>query len=79
MLFVHQVVAGAEGHQVGVVGRCRDGDGARAADVGVAQLVGEELQFVGSETVVIPQDVIVGGTTGSLRGGTGQNTLQTLH
>lgn len=25
MFFVHQMVAGAEGHQVGVVGRCRDG------------------------------------------------------
>ena len=34
----------------------------------MAQLVSEELQFIGSEAVVIPQDVVVGGTTGSLRG-----------
>jgi len=67
VVFVHQVVAGSEGHQPGVVGRRRDGDGARAADVGVAQLVGEELQLVGGETVVVPQDVVVGRTTGSLR------------
>ena len=67
MVFVHQVIAGSESHQPGVVGRSGDGDGAGAADVGVAQLVGEELQLVSSEAVVIPQDVVVGGTTGSLR------------
>lgn len=67
MVFVHQVVAGSESHQPGVVGRRWDGDGARAADVSVAQLVGEELQFIGSETVVVPQDVVVGRATGSLR------------
>lgn len=33
----------------------------------MAELVGEELQFIRRETVVIPQDVVVGGTTGSLR------------
>ena len=43
VLLVHQVVACTEGHQVGVVGRCRDGDRAGAAHVGVAQLVGEHL------------------------------------
>lgn len=32
----------------------------------MAQLVGKELQFIGRETVVIPQDVVVGGATGSL-------------
>lgn len=73
MIFVHQVVAGSEGHQPGVVGRCGDGDRARAADIGVAQLVGEELQFVGSEAVVIPQDMVVGRTAGSLRGGRDNN------
>lgn len=45
---------------MGVVGRRRDGDGARAADVGVAQLVGEELELVTTETVVIPQNMVVG-------------------
>lgn len=67
VIFVHQVVACSESHQSGVVGRRRDGDGAGAADVGVAQLVGEELQLVRSETVVVPEDVVVGGTAGSLR------------
>lgn len=43
VVFVHQVVTSAEGHQPGVVGRGRDGDGACAADVGVAQLISEEL------------------------------------
>lgn len=60
MFFVNQVVAGAEGHQVGVVSWRRDGDGACAADVGVAQLVGEELELVAGETVVVPQNVVVG-------------------
>lgn len=67
VIFVHQVVACSESHQPGVVRRRRDGDGASAADVSVAQLVGEELQLISGETVVIPQDVVVGGTTGSLR------------
>lgn len=67
VIFVHQVVACSESHQPGVVRRRRDGDGASAADVSVAQLVGEELQLIGGETVVIPKDVVVGGTTGSLR------------
>lgn len=50
MVFVHQMVSGAESHQPGVVGGRRDGDGARAADVRVAELVGEELQLIGRET-----------------------------
>lgn len=68
VFFVHQVVTGAERHQVGVVGRCRDGDGARAAHVRVAQLVGEQLELVAAEAVVVPQDVVVGGAAGALRG-----------
>ena len=49
MLLLHQMVAGSEGHQVGVVGRGRDGDGPGAPDVGVAQLVGQLLQLVSLE------------------------------
>ena len=60
MFFVHQVVTGAEGHQVGVVGWRGDGDRAGAADVGVAQLVGEQLKLVSREAVVVPQDVVMG-------------------
>ena len=66
MLFLHQVVPGPEGHQVGVVGRGGDGDGPGAPDVGVAQLVGQLLQLVSVEMVIIPEDVIVAGTRGSL-------------
>lgn len=54
---------------MGVVGRCRDGDGARAADVGVTQLVGEKLELICSETVVVPQNVVVGRPTRTLEGG----------
>ena len=73
MLFVDQVVAGTEGHQVGVVGRCWDGDGARATHVGVAQLVGEELELVSGEAVVVPQHVVVGRPARTLGGGSRVN------
>lgn len=68
MLLVDQVVASAKGHQVRVVGGGRDGDGARAANVGVAQLVGEQLKLIGREAVVVPQHVIMGRTAGALLG-----------
>lgn len=43
MLLVYQVVACSECHKVGIIGRCRNGDRAGAAHVGVAQLVCEHL------------------------------------
>ena len=49
-----------------VVGRGGDGDGPGAPDVGVAQLVGQLLQLVSVEMVIIPEDVIVAGTRCSL-------------
>lgn len=67
MFFVHQVVPGPEGHQVGVVCWRRDGHGACAAHVGVTQLVGEDLQLIGRETIVIPKHVIVGRPACSLK------------
>ena len=63
-----EVVASSKGHQMSVVGRSRIGDGASAAYVRVAQLVGETLELICRETVVVPQDVIVRGSTCSLRG-----------
>ena len=75
MVFVHQVVACAEGHQPGVVGGRGDGHGAGAAHVGVAQLVGEQLQLVRREAVVVPQDVVVGGPARALRGERGSSGL----
>ena len=59
VLLLHQMVAGSEGHQVGVVSRGRDGDGPGAPDVGVAQLVGQLLQLVSIEMIIIPEDVVV--------------------
>ena len=37
----------------------------------MAQLIGEELQIVGTKVAVVPDDVVVGGTTGALDGGMG--------
>lgn len=67
MFFVHQVVPGPEGHQVGIVCWRRDGHGACAAHIGVTQLVGENLQLIGRETIVIPKHVIVGRPACSLK------------
>ena len=49
-----------------VVGRGGDGDRSGAPHVGVAQLVGQLLQLVRLEPVVIPENVIVSGSGGSL-------------
>ena len=59
VLLLHQVVAGAEGHQVGVVGRGGDGDTASAPDIGVAQLVRKVLKNIRSVTVVVVKHVVV--------------------
>lgn len=67
MFFVHQVVPGPERHQVSVVCRGRDGHGACAAHVGMTQLVGEDLQLIGGETIVVPKHVIVGRPACSLK------------
>lgn len=49
-----------------IVSRGGDGDTAGTADVGVTQLVGQRLELVRVEPVVIPQDVVVRGATGAL-------------
>jgi hypothetical protein len=63
---VHQMVTGPECHQMGVISRRRDGHGASAADVGVAQLVGQLLELVGRQVVVVPEHVVVGGPGSAL-------------
>lgn len=68
VFFVHQVVPGPEGHQVSIGGRL-DGHGACAAHVGVVQLVGEDLQLIGREAIVIPKHVVVRGPACSLKAG----------
>ena len=52
-----------------VVGRGWVGHAAGAANIRVAQLVGEALQLVCCELVVVPQHVVVGGTAGALGSG----------
>ena len=70
VFFVHQVVASPESHQMGVVGWCWDGNWPGAAHVSVAKLVGENLQFVWSEVVVVPEHVVVRRPAGALQGET---------
>lgn len=43
VLFVYEVVPCPECHQAGIICWCWDGDGASAADIGVAELIGEDL------------------------------------
>lgn len=50
-----------------VVGRRRNGDGASAAHVRVAHLVGQLLQLVGGEAVVVPEHVVVRRTGSALK------------
>ena len=65
-LLLHEVVAGPEGHEVGVVGGGGDGDGPCAAHVGVAQLVGQLLQLVRAQAVVVPEAAVVARAGGAL-------------
>ena len=51
---------------MGVVGGGGDGDGPGAAHVGVAQLVGQLLQLVRVEVVIVPEHVVVAGPRGAL-------------
>ena len=67
VFFIDQVIPGSESDQVSVVSRSRDGNGSCAADISVAQLVGEYLQFVGNEVVVIPENMIVGWSGSALQ------------
>jgi len=53
------MVSRPEGHEVCVVGRRRDGHAACTAYVRVAQLVGQHLQLVRVELIVVPQDVVM--------------------
>ena len=59
VLLLDEVIARAEGDEMRVVGRRRDGDAARAAHVRVTQLIRQHLQLVGVEVIVVPQHVVV--------------------
>lgn len=69
VVLLHEMVTSAESDQMRIVGRRRNRDGACAAHVSVAQLVGQRLEFVGTEIVVIPQNVVVRGARSSLDSG----------
>ena len=66
MLLLDHVVARAERDQMGVVGGGGYRDASRAPHVRVAQLVGEHLQLIGAEVVVVPQHVVVRRPAGAL-------------
>lgn len=66
VLLVHQVVPRSECHQPSIVSWGWDGDRAGAAHIGMAQLVGEDLQLICSEPVVIPEHVVMGGPARTL-------------
>lgn len=79
MLFLHQVVPGTEGHQMGVVGGCWDGHGPSTSDVGVTQLVGQHLELVSVEVIIVPQYMVVGRSAGSLQTHNIQNVTPNIH
>ncbi len=54
-----QVVAGSKCYVVGVIGRGGDGHCSRTTHVGVAQLIGKNLQFIRLEVAVIIQHVVM--------------------
>lgn len=59
MLLLDQVISCPKGDELRVVRRRRNAHRARAAHVGVAELVSHLLQVVRLEVVVVPQDVVV--------------------
>ena len=66
MLFLDEMVARTERHQMCVVCWRRYGHAAGTPNVRVTQLIGQHLQLVGREHVVIPQYMVVGWTGGAL-------------
>ena len=56
----------SESHQVSIIRWCRDANASCASDVSVTQLVGELLQVISIEIVVVPQHVVVSRTRSSL-------------
>jgi len=66
MLLLHQMVARSEGHEMSIVCRGGYGDRSGASHVGVAELVGQLLQLISLEPVIIPQHMIVARPGGAL-------------
>ena len=66
MFFLNQVIASSESNKMGIVGRCRNGNGTSTADVSVAELIGETLQLVGVEVIVVPENMVMAWTARTL-------------
>ena len=69
VVLLDQMVARAERHQMSVVGGRRYGHGSRASHVRVTQLIGQRLQLVRREVIVVPQYVIMRWATRALDAG----------
>ncbi|KAK2174076.1 hypothetical protein NP493_830g00026 [Ridgeia piscesae] len=66
MFLLDEVIACAECDEVSIVGGCGNGHAAGAAHVRVTQLISQHLQLICTEVIVIPQHVVVRGSTGPL-------------
>lgn len=67
VFFVHKMVSCSECYQVSIIGWCGDRNRSCAAHICVAELISQQLEFICSKTVIIPQNMIVWGTAGTLR------------
>jgi len=56
------VIGGPCAHDIGIVGRSRDGDRPRAPGINVAQGECKLLKSIRSEVVLVEEDVVVSGT-----------------
>jgi len=67
MFFVHKMVSCSECYQVSIIRWCRYRNRSCTAHICVAELVSQQLKFICSKTVIIPQNMIVWRTAGTLR------------
>lgn len=67
MFLLHQVITGSKCYEMSVVSGSRDGHTAGTSHIRVTELVGQHLKFIGIEVIVIPQNMVVRGSTGTLR------------
>ncbi len=69
VILLDQVVSGSERDQMSVVRRRGYAHRTSTSHVRVTQLIGQRLEFIGREVIIIPQDVVVRGTRGALNTG----------
>lgn len=66
MILIHQMIPCPEGYEPGIIGRGWNRDWACAPHIGVTKLVSQQLELICGEAVVIPQDLVMWRTAGSL-------------